>query len=499
MKKIFALGLILIIFSGCNTLNSSNKKDTSIPLTQEEKIKYSINKTVLSRGYESLKPRVEILDKETKTLLINLGILDCLNVSIDKITFHSGEINIYTRKLTNNTHEPLVIPKITITLNEVNNDFLENKSFNIIATNYKPVELPFNKTHVLNNIYSHFEVTSNTKPKVKLYKEDNNYFWHVKLENVFEKNNENPLVNISAKVDALKGEITTLKKENIAKFIDNGKILDTNKNLLLYKINNNNEESMWLYNIKTKKSKKVYTTHHSIFKAKINNNKVALIENSNDKTDIFLIDTLENTTEKITPLDFYHTLNIKWINNKLYFDNNTEENYKIFKYNSNDKNKVILSKYENFSNFDIINNNILLNKFNPDKYNTDIYLIDENNIKLIQKGSNANYLDNETIIYLKKENNNNFLCSYDLKTEKESIIKRSKEINYHILNDRLFYICKNEENNYDLYIYDEDEKNLVTTTIDEKIFYVNGNIFINAAPTIEKTNSKIYLLDNKNN
>ena len=258
MKKILFLLIIVLFTSLLNGCNSVDKKPFNImEKRHEEKLSFRIENIVLSKGFQSTDPNVEILKKNNNLkLLASLGIVESSGVTIDKITKLDNNINIYINRLLDEGKVQLAIPQVMIEIQEPIVEKLESLNFNIINQNYEPIYLKFNKKQILNNIYSQFKISSNTIPTVTLTKPKDTIIWNISFQNIYDKENyKSPLINFNVKVDALTGEIIDSKKDNISSYIDDGHLLDyIPSNHILYKkqeVNKDGEfEILWVYDIK---------------------------------------------------------------------------------------------------------------------------------------------------------------------------------------------------------------------------------------------------------
>ncbi|WP_416198455.1 MAG: Peptidase S9 [Sporanaerobacter sp.] len=513
MKKIFLplfITLLILTLVACN--NANQKLETTKKL-EEKPIGYKIEKIVLSKGYQTIEPNVELSTKDGETkLLASLGLLECSGVTIDKITKSGNEINIYTNRLLEDDKTQLVIPQADIVLYDLGNENLKNIKFNIISQNYKPIELKFGKTQTLNKIYSHFKISPNTIPEVNLVRSKNSFVWNISFNNIFDKENlKAPLINLNVKADALTGEILSSEKNIISDYIDDGLIIDyIPKKYLLYKqehtIDSKTSNILWLYNLQTKEKEKIYETNDSIYSAIFNPNSncIALIENDKDETDIYLINTKDKMINKITPIGYRHTWNMSWKDDfTLYFvDNNSKNKSTFFSYNIKDNVlENIFTTPKNISKFDINGDLIVFTEFDKNELNQNIYLTkDGATLKKIDEGYSVNFLNDDKIIYLKNihDKNEDVLYSYSLK---ENLTQKETDLNvknYIKLNsENLIIIAKNSCNNdYTLVKYnikDNSFENLANITGDNLFYDEELNKgYISLSPPIE--NSKRHII-----
>lgn len=489
MKKLLLILVtivMLIVLVGCNGQEKSPIVNAGRIKNREKNIGYKIEKIVLSKGYQSVEPHVEIMRKDNQSkLLASLGLIECSGITVDKITKSGNEINIYINKENKDKKTQLAIPQVLIELEDLNIKQLENLKFNIINQNYKPINLKFSKNEILNNIYSHFKIASNTIPMVDLAKLNDKLVWNVDFNGIFDKkNSNNPLINLSVKVDADTGEILSSNEEIISKYIDDGVILDyvPNKYLLYKKNKENNSDNynaLWVYDLETEKKKMLYSSSNPIYNAKFSPDysNIAFIAYDEEITKLLLISVEDEKTINITPYDgMDHTWLIKWQDNKLYFVNNdTKYKSTIFNYDVQNKElESVMQLNKNIFDFDIIGDNFLLTEFNKDEINKDIYIAKDGNIiKEIDEGFRATFLGNDKILYLKNLENKeeNILSIYDLNDNIKTVKLESNIQNYISIDDeRLILILKNESNtDYALYKYN------INTQSSEPFINISGD------------------------
>lgn len=519
MKKIITvlifIPFILILLSGCTKTNPIDNTITA----KETKIGYKVEKIVLSKGYQSLEPNVEILKKDDETnIFISLGLVECSGVTVDKITKSNNEINIYIDRLLENNKSELSVPQLLISLDEPEILNLENLKINIINQNYKPIELKFTKSQILNNIYAKFKIAPNTVPNANLIRTNGKLIWNIGFNNMFDKDDKNAsLINFNVKADANTGEIISFEKFNISDYIDDGVLLDhATQSYLIYKQKHTEKEleyeTLYLYNINTHKKNKLYTTNDTIFCAKFSPDykNVALIENRDDSTNIYLISIDDKATHKITPLGFNRIWNVKWQDNKnLYFlDYNTDENKStLFHYNlkENDAEPEFVV-FKNISDFDVGKYFFVLTEYNEDLSKQKIYLkTTDEDLQEIDTGYNGKIIDNNNIVYMTNFDNNNesILKFYDIENNSTHLESEMDVKSYSIKDDnKLIIIIKNSCNNdYTLAQYNLNNKELknIAKVTGDKIFYdEKDNIgYISLIPPIDNKSERsiIYSID----
>lgn len=459
MKKVGLLILITLlvpVLIACNN-NKLNKLEPTKGST-EEALGFKIEKIVLSKGYQTLEPKVEFDSKNKETKLsITFGLIECSGITIDNITKKDNEINIYTNRLLEDDKTQLVVPQATVLLDKKLDGKEDNLKFNIINQNYSPIELKFGKSQTLDKIYSEFKIAPNSIPNVNLIRHKDSFIWNIVFHSIFDKGNfSTPLINLNVKADALTGEIVYSDKNVVSDYIDDGIILDyVPRKYLLYKqekiVNDKTINLLWLYNIEKKEKEQIYETNDSIFLAKFSPDckNISLIENDNGMSDIYLINIKEKLTSRLTPAGYNQIWNMKWNDeNKIYFVNNdTKEQSTLFLYNKKQNNmKEVFKIPINISQFDVKGEQIIFTEYNEKNLNQNIYITKDGvTLDNINEGHNISFLDDNTVIFLKNssDKNENQLCLYNIKDKSMQLPTNINVKNYLSLsNDKLFLIEK---------------------------------------------------------
>ncbi|SHH20691.1 hypothetical protein SAMN02745135_00056 [Caloranaerobacter azorensis DSM 13643] len=518
MKKAFLILFACITLSGCsykNEIKINNKNEANIAV--EKTIDFTIEKTSLTRGFQTILPQVEILNSDNSPkILVNLGVVECSDIIIDKITSFNNEIIIYTSRVLSAENNDIVVPQLIIKFNNMNVSELNNKSFKIIGTNYKPINLTFNENEILSKIYAELKITPSSAPKVFLVKENNKLFWKIHLNKVFDKTlSNNLLTNLTIKVDSDTGQIIHLDKKIISKYCGDGKILDLSNKFLIYSeysaVENDDKPHQYLnaYELKTNASNKIYSTHNIIKTAKINgdSNYVAVIEDAGNFSDLILINLKNNIIQKIQNTDCLNIDNIIWKNNELYFSCTNKESSSIYLYNvKNNEVSKIAEINKKISEFDIYNNNLIFTEFNDSTKNLDIYLKIKDKIKKVAEGYSIKFIDKQHITFLKHDEKygKNILNVLDLTNGNIDSLNDFDVEKYFIIdkNQIIFLARKIIDTEFSLYRYNIDNKNYkkISDSISKNTFY-NGNIkqiFIDVDPSFhDGINNKIYAINLK--
>ena len=492
MKKILFLLIIVFVtttLSGCQSTNTM--PFVSIKNTNEESLSFKIEKIILSKGFQTTDPNVEILKKDDSLkLLASLGIVESSGINIDKITKSGNNINIYVNRLLDDDKVQLSVPQILIDIPELSTEKSKDLNFNIINQNYEPVHLKFNKKEILNTIYSQFKVSPSTTPNVMLIKSDDNIFWHVSFQNMYDKENyQSPVINFNIKVDAQTGKILDSKKDNISRYIDEGHILDYIPNkYILYKKQNiqkdNEYETLWVYDLNEKEKFKIYTSKNKIQAASFSpeGSCISILEVNENMADLYIVPLENKIAYKITPTNYLQAKLMKWKDeNNLYFINVGENRSTLLSYNiENNDCKPVLTVDFKVTDFDFMEDNFVFVK--EEEANNKKIFISQNgsDFKEIDIGSKVKFFNSNTLIYLKnlEEDDKNILLIYNL--EDGSVKDLDYNIvNYSILNENsLIFVEKNTcNNNFILYRYNIDEDYIlpIANINNDKIYYDHSN------------------------
>lgn len=469
MKRFFFLLLVILstfILKGCYGIEN---KPISIKEKKDEKnLEFEVENIVLSKGFLSIEPNVEVYAKTNSIkLLASLGIIESSGITIDKITKSNNNINIYVNRLLDETKVQLAIPQIMINIASPIDGDLDDFNFNIINQNYEPLNLKYNKKQVLNHIYSQFKISSNTVPTVTLTKPKDDIIWNISFQNIYDKENyKSPLSNLNVKMDALTGKVLESHKENISNYIDDGHLLDYIPNkAILYKkkkIDGDSElEVLCSYNMETKENKQIYTAQGKITSASFSpeHNYIAILEANDKKSDVYIITDENNIVYKITPVNILAPRLIRWQDeDNLYFVNVEGERATLFSYNITNNNHTKLLNLDFVpEELDVLDKSLLLVKDIENNINNQIF-ISKNGIHLDQLdiGFGSKFYNENTIIHMKsmEDEDRNILQIHNL--EKGEV----KTLDYNISNffpiddENIGFVEKNTSNNdYTFYRY----------------------------------------------
>lgn len=515
-KKIFLLLTLVMMLVACN----SNKKEPSLTVeevNEEKSIDYDLEKIVLSKGFTTTDPNVEVTRKgKNLRLLITAGLMESSGVNIDNITKKNNTINIYLSRMMEKDKIQLSVPQITLLIDSAIATKAEDLKFNIIPQNYETISLKFNKNQILDKIYTEFKIEPSTIPEVELSKIDDNILWNIYFTNLLNKNNaKSPLFNLFVKADALTGEILDSKQYTTSTYIDKGQQLDYMPNkFLVYRQEhtegNINYESLWSYNLNTNEKSKLYTTKYKIKCASISpdGEYIALIEIDDEQSDIYLIRRSEKIAYKITPINYLHPKLVKWKdNNTLCFIDVNKGVSTLFVYDilqNKSINKLHIDKI--IESFDIVDEKLIFTEYDELDLNKNIYITEDGiNLKQIGTGYKPSVIGSNKLIYMEnlEKENKNVLKIYDIENNTYLGSLENNIANYYkIDNENLLLVEKvNSSNQYNLAKYNVNDKSLLhfSKINTDHLFYNSDEqkAYISLAISADKNKSvsNIYCID----
>ncbi|MBU5438486.1 hypothetical protein KQI42_10725 [Tissierella sp. MSJ-40] len=520
MKRILfflVITSLIIIVAGCG---SSDQKPflavESKENIEQELINYEVEKIVLSKGFQSIEPNVEVLKKTNKIkLLTSLGLVESSGVTINKIVKDGKQIDIYVNSLFEEDKLQLAVPQVVIELKDSQLGKIEDMKFNIINENYKPINIKFGKNQVLNKIYSHFKISTNSIPTVNLTRLKDKVLWNISFNTIFDKQSSKaPLVNLSVQIDANTGDIIKSEKNIVSNYIDEGNILDyVPGNSLLYKRTQEVEgkimDSLWSYDTKSKEITNIYTSKDKISSAAFSPDLkfISIIETDGNLSDLYIIPSSDKRAYRVTSENPINPKTMMWKNgNTLFLINNNEDNSNIYSYNV-DKNEsqLVATLNMNIENLQIHDDNFLVVEGEENEVNKKISITKNwQDFKFKDSGFNPKFIDKNKIAYLKNKESEdkNLLYIYDVNTSKIYDILDYNVSNFlTISNKSLIFVEKNTCNNdYTLYSYEYNNKEVqsIAKINGDKIYYDSNNnlIYITLIPPFENEKAEIiYSLD----
>ena len=482
---------IIINLIGCSNANPILYKENNTTIKEEE-ISYSVEQVLLSEGFQSMEPKIEVLKKGLTTKVIaSLGLFQSSGVKVSKIVKVGNEMNIYFQNQSSEELSSLVVPQVIIELNGYKFKSLKDMQFNIINENYKPFKLKFGINEAINKIDSEFKIASNTSPITKLLPEDGKFLWDITYNNIFDKDNpEAPLANLSVLMDANTGDIMSTKKTFISSLIDEGFVLDyiSNKYILYTKPEidiekNITKENLWYFDIDTNKKSLVYSSNSRITRATFSPDleNIAIIETSEQDSSLYIISKTDRKAYKVLFEESLEPNIVTWKDseNLCILDNSLEKISNIYNYNIIDNLTSLTAKVEKkITSLRIKNKSFMITEEDKENLNFKISVTkDWKSFRLIDEGCCPKFIDENTVAYLKNSDKENKkeLNIYDLETkEKYDILELNISNFYTQPNGNILIVENNPNNNeYTVFLYDIKDKNtsLITKTNSDKVFY----------------------------
>lgn len=518
-KKIYLLiiiSLFLFILTACSkNENGEQVAYETKEVLEEETITFKIDQIALSKAFQLLDAKVDIIEKGANLkLLVTAGLVESSGIDVDRITMTGNTLNLYlTRKMEEDKIQ-LAVPQITLELTtDIKN--IDKLKFNIVPLNYEPIPLKFNKNQILEKVCTELKIEPITLPEVELYKANEKILWNIYFPYLLNReNSKSPLFNLQVKADAKTGKILEAEKHDISTYLDHGHLLDYRPNeLLIYKQEHEEEgiryESLWSYNLNNGNKKKLYTTKLTINSALISpdGKHIALIEGDGTKSDIFLINRVDNIAYKITPINHLHPKLMKWKDKaNLYFIDMDNNSTTLFLYNigENTSNKV-LNLDKTIESFDILDNKLIFAEYDEHSINKNLYLIeDKEKLTLIGSGFKPMLFNNEYIVYLEniEEKNKNILKVYSTGDKNITDTLDYNILNYYKLDDSNILFIENlnlnNQFNFGKYNVRDGTSSIISQINSDKLFYnpEKEKAYISLTiPTKEKNIYNIYSID----
>lgn len=494
MRRILGLLIflsIIISLIGCSNANPILYKETNT-IIKEEEISYTVEQVLLSQGYQSVEPKVEVMKKGLTTKLIaSLGLFQSSGIKVSKIVKVGNEMNIHLQNQSSEELSSLVVPQVIIELKGYKLKKLEDMQFNIINENYKPIKLKLGVNEAINKIDSEFKIVSNTSPITNLLSQDGKVLWEITYNSVFDKDNpEAPLANLSVSMDANTGDIISTKKTFISSLIDEGIILDyiSDRYILYAKPDRDIEkniikENLWYFDIETNEKSLLYSSNTKITRAMFSPNleHISLIESTENDNSLYIIPKADKKAYKVLFEEALLAKIITWKDDDTLYivDNSLKNISNIYDYNIKENITNLINSVErNITSLRIYNDSFMITEEDKEKLNFKISITkDWKTFRLIDKGSYPKFINETTIAYLKNSDTENKkeLNIYDLEIKEKYDILELNISNFYIQPDGNIIILEDNPNNNDftVILYDIKEKTTspITKTNSDKVYY----------------------------
>lgn len=489
-------------------------KDTNAntDILDEDDIKFDIEQIILSKGFQSLDPKVDIVKKDNGfRLLTSLGLLETSGVKITNINKSGNEINIHVENIFNRFENQLAIPQVMIELKDVRLRSIENAKFNIINENYKPIKVK-SPNDIISKVNSDFQIVTNTSPDINIINNDDSLLWVLNYKNILDKYNlETPIVNMTVIVDANSGELIKSSKNFISQIIDEGNILDYIPNeFLLYKkqekiISKDGKwTNLWAYDVNSEAKRILYSTNLEIIDAKYSPNydSIVILESNDINNQLYIMSKDDSKAYKVvfdTPIN---PSIVKWKDNSnLYILGKTGVTSTIYNYNIIDNTKEIVNyMYSDIVGFQIQNDDVIITVKDKDSGQYYIKLTsDWTNYDIQNEGYMPRFINNNYIGYIEfnEKNNTNELVLLNREQAKVYDKINLNVTNYFIIDEGTIGIISSNQinNDFTFHKYELDNKKLepIVNISSDRAYYNNENdlLYIDFKVSFESTKSQI--------
>lgn len=521
MLLIFTTMSILFLMTGCSDDKPSPlifKEIGAVSDLLEDDLTFNIEQTILSKGFQNLDPKVDILKKDDGFRLIaSLGLFETSGVNIIDIIRSGDEIDIHVENIYDKSLNQLAIPQVIIELKDIKLRSIENTKFNIINENYKPLKTKLSVNDAINKVNSDFQIVTSTSPEINIIKDDKDLLWELKYENFLDKHNiETPVVNMSVLINANSGDLVQSSKNFISVLIDEGSILDyiPNDNILYKKdektlSNENKWISLMKHNIGENTKELLYSTNSEILSAQYSPSldSIGLIESGNGSNQLYL---LSNDNKKAYKASLDNTINpsiIRWKDNdNLYILSKSDIVSTIYNYNIKDSTtQIVKFMYLDIVGMRIQDDNIIMTIRDKETGKNYIQMTSNwVNFQIEEEGQTPKFINEDLIGYLRldEKNNTNELVLLNKNTNKKYSSINLNVSNYFTIDENTLGIISINSNNSDFVFhkYNIENKKLepIVNITSDKAYYdsINELLYIDLKVPFESAKSQIiYSLD----
>ncbi len=481
MKRLLSLviALLLALFTTACSMDDLPflNKDTQVS-SEDEELKYKIEKVILSKGYQSIEQKVEVVKKNNDiSLFISVGLLESSGVYVDQVVKNGNVINIHVVNELEEEKVQLAVPQILLDIKNAKSINMDDVKFNIVNDNFKPINIKLGLNEAVNKAISDLKVVANSSPEVTLSRIDDKLIWNVTYGSIFDIYNiETPLVNLSVDLDANTGEILESKKGLISSYIDDGEIMNyLNDKFLLYRKKHRDLEksadiqSIWYYDIAKNEKTQIYQTVGSITSTAFSpdSKHIYIIENNGNINELYIVSRKDKKAFKLLFQDNIVPSKVRWYDNDtIYILANNSGITNIYSYNIRSSKEELEATIDmELSDFRIKNKSFLLLEDDKDNTNKNIYY--STNLKeliLVDNGYSPRFISSNLLAYLQHSDNNerNKVSLYDIRNDKKfDEIDVNAQSFSRISDSEMLIIEKNQNiNDFTLYEYSTKDKDL---------------------------------------
>ncbi len=521
MKRIlliFSLISLIFISTACTSdqQNPIMIKDANVnaELLDDVNIEFEIENIILSKGFQNLEAKVEVLKRDDGfRLLASLGLLNTSGISVNNIEKSGDEINIYVENISSRSENQLAIPQIMIDLKNVKLRNIENAKFNIINENYTPIKVKLSPNEVINKVNSDFQIITHTSPNINIIQHDDSYLWVLDYKNILDKYNlETPVVDMSVTVDANSGDLVQSSKNFISYLIDEGSILDyAPSEHILYKREERalSSEAKWInlisYDINTGNKKVLYSTNLEIIDARYSPdlNSIAILESNDTNNQLYILARDDSKAYRVVASDMQiNPLLIRWENNSsLYILNKTVSTSSIYKYNIEENTTSLMHYfYSDIVGLQVQGDDVIITIKDKDTDQNSIFMTSNwITFDLEEEGHTPRFLTDTYIGFTRfnEQDTASELVLVDKDNYKKYDVINLNVTNYFSISDDTIGIISTNQNNndYTFHKYHIKSKDLekVANIISDKVYYDSNNelLYIDFRVSFESSKSQI--------
>ncbi len=501
-KKITILILILLTL-----LTSCTGKDTITNKTQEEELDFEVEKIQMTKSYQNITPYAEIksnIENDSNlAILVSAGLTESEGLKVDRVTKEDNQIKIHITNLYGDNNI-LAVPQALVLLKNQDLNLKDNIKFVVENTEENQIDLKISMDDAINKLNSEYQLSSLTRAKVNLIREDDKLYWDIFYDAIFDKSEKQlPIISLRAILDTNTGDVIRLESNHLAEAIDEGNIVnyDTDK-VILYKKNTpsnveeKNLEELWSYNLDNKQKTLLFKSENTIINTQIRSDLkfISFIENKKGANNLYIVPKSSNNAFKVAIEEEINPSLSAWVGNDLYLIENNKDKANVYKYSLNDDSLDLVSKLDfHVENFNYQSNYFILGESVEESLNKKIYITkDFNNIKDIGYGFNVK-LKNNTILYIEDLENSedNLIKKYNINSDSHEEIYSGLVNSFQLINDEIVYPVKLKSDNlYSIYSQNinSDDNEEIHTCFTNKL-YSNKNktlFYINISSPLEK-------------
>ena len=482
MLIVLASIYLALILAACasNKVSPLIIKDSGLEpeILEDDSIVYRIEQIILTKGFQNLEPKVEILKRDDGfRLLASLGLVETSGVNIKDINKTNNEINIHVENQLNSYGNQIAIPQILIELPNINLRSIENYTLNIINENYQPIKVKLSANEAISKVNADFQIATNTSPDIDIIKKGDSLLWKLNYKNILDKHNpETPVVDMAVTIDANTGELIESSKEFLSALIDEGSILDyiPNDYILYMKDAKGTSDSkkstdLWIYDIENNTRELIYTTNSKIISAQFSPSldSISVLESIDGANRLYVIIKDEIKVFRAMFDSSINPLIARWKDEEnIYILSKSNTTSSIYNYNIKDGTTDLVNyMYADITGMQIQDEDVILTIKDEETEETYIQMSSNwINYKMKSEGYSPSFINDKLIGFLKFDEEADINRLFLLNME-DSKLYSSIDLNvskyFEIDENTLGIVSDNKNNNdYTFHKYDIENKNL---------------------------------------